>query len=109
MSAQTATDRGSMVATAMSHPTRVQILMAMNTPPQRMSPKMFARLTRFSKAYRLRERDVALTWTDIAYRCGYYDQMHFIKDFKFFAGVTPSIMEDTLHNTSVRLQKDLRL
>jgi|GEM_PF-810700 len=42
MSAQTATDRGSMVATAMSHPTRVQILMAMNTPPQRMSPKMFA-------------------------------------------------------------------
>lgn len=31
-----------MVATAMSHPTRVQILMAMNTPPQRLSPKVFA-------------------------------------------------------------------
>lgn len=34
-----------MVATAMSHPTRVQILMAMNTPPQRMSPKSFAKRT----------------------------------------------------------------
>jgi hypothetical protein len=34
-----------MVATAMSHPTRVRILMSMNTPRRRMSPKLFARET----------------------------------------------------------------
>lgn len=27
--------------------------------------------------------------TDYAYRNGYYDQSHFIKDFKLFSGLTP--------------------
>lgn len=27
--------------------------------------------------------------TDIAYRFGYFDQAHFIKDFKQFSGFTP--------------------
>jgi AraC-like DNA-binding protein len=31
-------------------------------------------------------------WTSIAYECGYYDQMHMIKDFKEFANVNPSIL-----------------
>ena len=29
------------------------------------------------------------TWTSIAYECGYFDQMHLIKDFKAFTGFTP--------------------
>lgn len=28
--------------------------------------------------------------TDIAYDCGYYDQSHFINDFKEFSGYHPS-------------------
>jgi DNA-binding transcriptional ArsR family regulator len=38
-------DGGLAVARALSHPTRVRILMAMNAPTRRMSPKEFCNLT----------------------------------------------------------------
>lgn len=74
-----------------------------------ISPKMFARLTRFSKAYRLRENFPAISWTNIAYECGYFDQMHLIRDFKEFAGMTPGIIEKELETTPIRLQASMRL
>lgn len=74
-----------------------------------LPPKLFARLIRFSKAYRLRESSPQWSWTRIAYECGYFDQMHFIRDFKQFAGVTPGIIERELSKTPVRMQADLRL
>jgi len=73
------------------------------------SPKLFARLVRFSKAYRLRENNPLTSWTSIAYECGYFDQMHFIRDFKQFAGVTPGIIEKELEHSPVRLQAAIRL
>jgi AraC-like DNA-binding protein len=74
-----------------------------------LPPKLFARLVRFSKAYRLRESCATLSWTSIAYECGYFDQMHLIRDFKEFAGVAPGIIEKELEHTPVRLQAHLRL
>jgi AraC-like DNA-binding protein len=74
-----------------------------------LPPKLFARLVRFSKAYRLRESSATLSWTSIAYECGYFDQMHLIRDFKGFAGVAPGIIEKQLEHTPVRLQAHLRL
>jgi AraC-like DNA-binding protein len=72
-----------------------------------MPPKTFARIARFSKAYRLREANPNLTWTAIAHEAGYFDQMHFIRDFKEFAGVTPRIIEEVLSGTPFRMQADL--
>jgi AraC-like DNA-binding protein len=34
-------------------------------------------------------RHRAVPWTDIATGCGYYDQAHFINDFREFCGITP--------------------
>lgn len=74
-----------------------------------LPPKVFSRLVRFSKAYRLRENFPQLSWMSIAHECGYFDQMHFIRDFKQFAGVAPSIVENELAQTPIRLQAGLRL
>ncbi|MBC9915629.1 helix-turn-helix domain-containing protein [Chitinophaga varians] len=62
-----------------------------------ITPKLFARLVRFSKAYALAEQQQKRSWTSLAYECGYYDQMHLISDFKAFTGMTPSSM-DTAHS-----------
>jgi AraC-like DNA-binding protein len=73
-----------------------------------MNPKMYARILKFSKAYRMHEACPQLNWIKIAYEAGYYDQMHMIRDFKVFAGVNPSVIEQQLLSTPLRMQKDLR-
>jgi len=72
-----------------------------------MSPKAFARIVRFSKAYQLREANDEIPWTTIAHHCNYFDQMHMIRDFKEFAGVTPTILEEELSRTPFRMQANL--
>lgn len=74
-----------------------------------LRPKVFSRITRFSKAYRLSEASTNVNWTSIAYECGYFDQMHLIRDFREFAGVNPGIIENEILAAPLRLQKDLRL
>lgn len=74
-----------------------------------LPPKLFARLIRFSSAYRLREANPQISWTSICYECGYFDQMHLIRDFKEFAGVTPKIIANDLKMTPYRLQSNIRL
>ena len=53
-----------------------------------LSPKLYSRVVRFQAAtqYKLNgTRDL----TEIAYASGYYDQSHFINDFREFSGYTP--------------------
>ncbi|MBC8045504.1 MAG: AraC family transcriptional regulator, partial [Fimbriimonadaceae bacterium] len=51
-------------------------------------PKLFSRIIRFQSA--LSEYDnKGKPLTEIAYACGYYDQSHFIHDFKEFSGHYP--------------------
>ena len=74
-----------------------------------MNPKMYARVLRFSHAYRMHEAFPKLSWIQITHAAGYYDQMHLIRDFKVFAGVNPSVIEQELLTTPLRMQKDLNL
>lgn len=53
-----------------------------------LSPKLYSRVIRFQAATQFKltgTRDL----TEIAYACGYYDQSHFINDFREFSGYTP--------------------
>ena len=55
-----------------------------------ISPKLLARIVRFQHACRLAHVRCAASWTDIALQSGYFDQAHFIRDFREFAGIPPS-------------------
>ena len=68
------------------------------------SPKLYSRMIRFSHAYKYKESAPHASWIDIAHRCGYYDQMHFIRDFKFFAGFSPSGLRHKEIAQSVRFR-----
>ncbi|HEY5705770.1 MAG TPA: helix-turn-helix domain-containing protein [Terrimicrobiaceae bacterium] len=51
------------------------------------SPRTFASIVRFRNALRLRTSGMDLT--TVAYSAGYYDQSHFINDFKRVTGLAP--------------------
>ena len=55
-----------------------------------MSPVFYKKITRFNQAANLLLRQQDTPLTQIAYMCGYYDQAHFIKDFRQFGGISPS-------------------
>lgn len=55
-----------------------------------ITPKLFCRITRLQKILAALNREKQPNWADIAYRFGYVDQSHFIKDFREFAGVSPA-------------------
>ncbi len=54
-----------------------------------MSPKQLAKVLRLQSALKLLLKQQDNSFTKIAYEAEYYDQNHFIKDFKEFTGITP--------------------
>ncbi|MGK7396175.1 MAG: AraC family transcriptional regulator [Candidatus Cyclobacteriaceae bacterium M3_2C_046] len=54
-----------------------------------ISPKQLAKVIRLQTALKLLMNQETQTLTQIAYESEYYDQNHFIKDFKEFTGTTP--------------------
>ncbi len=71
-----------------------------------MPAKMYARIARFHKAYKILESSTSISWTDLIYEVGYYDQMHFIKDFKEFSKLTPTLVHKELSGEHIQFQID---
>jgi len=74
-----------------------------------VTPKMYQRLNRFQQALDCLSGQDGADWLDLAYRFGYYDQAHFINEFRTFSGYTPThylqIKGD--YPNYIPLQKDL--
>lgn len=65
-----------------------------------MSPKQQLRLRRFCTAYEMREQYPQKAWLDITFLCGYYDQMHFIKDWKYFTDSPPAFLKNEIYEVA---------
>ncbi len=57
-----------------------------------VSPKFFARICRFYKAFETKELNPHLNWQKIAWDAAYTDYQHLVKDFKQFSGSTPNTL-----------------
>jgi AraC-like DNA-binding protein len=55
-----------------------------------LTPKLFCRVRRFREALRQAGSGRRVVWSDLALSCGYYDQAHFIHDFRAFSGINPT-------------------
>jgi AraC-like DNA-binding protein len=55
-----------------------------------LTPKVFSRVLRFQRVLALIRRNRQIDWADVAVAGGYYDQAHFIHDFRAFSGMKPT-------------------
>lgn len=55
-----------------------------------LTPKQLQRIFRFNEILPIIQENQSIDWVQIALSCGYYDQAHFIKEFKTFCGMNPS-------------------
>jgi AraC-like DNA-binding protein len=54
-----------------------------------LPPKLFCKINRFQHSLNLVNAN-GQNLTNIAYESGYFDQSHFIREFKSFTGITPN-------------------
>lgn len=65
-----------------------------------LTPKLYSRINRFQNSLVLMGEG-SQSLTAVAYACGYFDQSHFIREFKAFTGGPPSGF-DTDHSTAIQ-------
>jgi AraC-like DNA-binding protein len=53
-------------------------------------PKQYARMLRFSMALAELDPSQPVDWNELAHKAEFYDQAHFINEFKAFTGLTPT-------------------
>jgi AraC-like DNA-binding protein len=55
-----------------------------------LTPKLFCRVVRFQQVVQKIHGQRQVDWAGVAADCGYYDQAHFIHDFRAFSGFCPT-------------------
>jgi len=55
-----------------------------------LPPKLYSRIERLQHVLRRVDLVDEVDWVDVAASCGYFDQSHFIHDFREFTGLRPS-------------------
>lgn len=57
-----------------------------------VTPKFYARIIRFNTVFAMMRKG-GVSWADVVHASGYYDQSHFIRNFKGFTGEDPATYE----------------
>jgi len=69
-----------------------------------LTPKLFARITRFRRIIDSLQGSRQIHWSGLALECGYFDQAHFIHDFRAFAGISPAAyLQHRMSSNHVRI------
>jgi AraC-like DNA-binding protein len=55
-----------------------------------VTPKVYCRIRRFHEALIRIGQGREVKWAEVALACGYFDQAHFIHEFRAFSGINPS-------------------
>jgi AraC-like DNA-binding protein len=71
-------------------------LLTLFTDAVGLSPKRFCRILRFQQVHALAQRTGRIDWTDLALKCGFYDQSHLSNEFRRLSGLTPRHYEKAL-------------
>lgn len=71
-----------------------------------LTPKLFCRVLRFQQVVQNIGGIGEVDLPDVALRCGYFDQAHFIHDFRAFSGISPTeyLANRTMHLNHVPLE-----
>ncbi len=54
-----------------------------------LTPKALQRIQRFQQVLTELESSNSINWSQLSLDCGYYDQAHFINEFKYYSGLNP--------------------
>jgi AraC-like DNA-binding protein len=55
-----------------------------------LTPKLYRRVERFQRLLQRVHGAPGVDWAEVALECGYYDQAHFVNEFRTFSGLNPS-------------------
>ena len=67
-----------------------------------VNPKLYQRIIRFDKAFRLKNSHPEFDWLRIALDCGYHDYQHLVKEYKDFTGMSPIDFHEVENNAPER-------
>lgn len=70
-----------------------------------ITPKMYNRITRFNQALQQMKAYSAADCQELIFRLNYFDQSHFIREFKSFYGYTPSHVHASFQNLSKAIKE----
>jgi AraC-like DNA-binding protein len=59
-----------------------------------VNPKLYERIIRFDKAFRLKNSQPKFDWLGIAVACGYHDYQHLVKEYKDFTCLSPTAFHE---------------
>jgi AraC-like DNA-binding protein len=63
-----------------------------------LTPKSYAKIARFDTALVMHHKKPTTPWTEILHELGYFDQAHFVREFRVLAGITPTGLSDDWEN-----------